>query len=101
VDGTSINNTGAFTLLNNDFFFTSVAEWRGGDTVSNQCPLISLSLTFAHQSLIFLGDASGGSFTVTLPPAPIGQVVTVKKTDAGSSTITVWPAVPRSMGKPR
>ena len=89
VDGTSINNTGAFTLLNNEFFFTSIAEWRSGDSISLPVSADFTQPFFAYQSLTFLGDSSGGSFTVTLPAAPIGQVVTVKKMEAGSNTITV------------
>jgi hypothetical protein len=89
VDGTSINNTGAFTLLNNEFLFTSIAEWRSGDSITLPESADFTQPFFAYQSLTFLGDSSNGAFTVTLPAAPIGQIITVKKIEAGPHPITV------------
>jgi Zn-dependent alcohol dehydrogenase len=37
-------------------------------------------------------DASGGAFTVTLPAATSGRVVTVKKTDSSTNGVSVAPA---------
>ncbi len=38
---------------------------------------------------IILADASGGAFTVTLPPAAVNNTFTIKKVDASGNVVTV------------
>jgi len=43
----------------------------------------------ASEGDLVLADTSGGGFTVTLPAASSETVVTVKKTDSSTNTVTV------------
>lgn len=52
---------------------------------------ISSTATAANETNIF-ADASGGSFTITLPPAAVnggGRMYTIKKIDSSANTVTI------------
>jgi len=45
--------------------------------------------TITAADSIILADASGGAFTVTLPPAAVNNVFTIKKVDASGNLVTI------------